>query len=179
MRRAALRVACVVAGTGVAVAMAASGSAGPTAGTPTSMTLTTSDDNGATLRPDPHGMWGYWGQFTSINPAAEGSYRATCTALGAVAASFVRRPAYTGQVRAAAAGDDRLTCDIVLLFGGDASPTGGSLVVQGVIDRPAGTALFAEDSDRVLAVTGGTGLPYEAKQGKAKPEDGQLVLSYK
>jgi hypothetical protein len=81
-------------------------------------------------------------------------------------------------VRTATAADGRLTCDVVLLFGGDASPTGGSLVVEGVIDRPAGTALFAHASERVLAVTGGSGLLYEAKQGKAKPEDHQLVLNY-
>jgi hypothetical protein len=54
---------------------------------------------------------------------------------------------------------------VVVLF--DAG--NGSLVMEGVVTRPAGSELFAALSARLLAVTGGTGTIYEGSQGKAQP----------
>ena len=182
MRRAVLMVACVVAGTAIAVAVTATGSAGPAPAGPVSMTLTTSHDDGVQLRPGPHGVWGFWGDFTSPDPVDEGGYRATCVALGPSGPPSPV-PTYAGTARAAATTpDDRLTCDVVLAFGGDNS-AGGTLVVQGLIKKPAGSALFAgppPTSVRLLAITGGAGMNYEAKQGKAKPSgENHLVLNFK
>jgi hypothetical protein len=176
MRRAALLIACVLAGTAVAVAMAAGGSQGSAPGTADPMTLTTSNEDGAQLRPGPHGMWGYWGQFATGNPTDEGVYRATCVALGPTVSPLVRRPTYAGNARAATTPDERLTCDVVLIFGGDSSPFGGTLVVQGLVNKPAANKLFTAASPRLLAITGGAGLRYEAKQGKALPIGQNHVL---
>jgi hypothetical protein len=132
------------------------------------MTLTATGEARMELRSDPNGAWGYRGQFTGGEANQTGSYRAVCDALEPSGALHRRRPTYAGQVRAATDTANRLTCTVLLLFGSDDPLVGGSLVIQGIIYRPPGTELFAVSSARVLAVTGGTGLNYEAKQGAAE-----------
>jgi hypothetical protein len=175
MHRVALRVACVVAGACAAVAVATSGSAvtPPTNGG-TTITLTSTQEGRAQLRPDPHGMWDYYGQLTHTDPNRRGSYRALCAALEP-APPPPPHPAFTGQVRASAANGDRLTCTVVVLFG---TPTinAGSLVMQGVLNKPAGSELFAADSGRLLAVTGGTGVLNEGGVGKAQAIGSHKIL---
>jgi len=169
MRRAALTVACVVVGTGVAVVLAASGSAvAPPLDGGTPMQLTSTDEGRVELRADPHGMWDYYGQITSPEPNQSGSYRALCAALEPSTTPPARKPAFTGQARASDAAGDRLMCTVVVLFGGETATTGGSLVIEGVVTRPAGSELFAAPSGRQLAVTGGTGGIYQGSQGKAQ-----------
>jgi hypothetical protein len=137
------------------------------------MQLTSTQEGRVQLRPDPHGMWDYYGQITSTNSNQTGSYRALCAALEPSTTPPGPHPAFTGQTRASTAGGDRLTCTVVVLFG--AASTGGSLVIDGVVTRPSGSDLFAAASDRVLAVTGGTGVLYEGSQGKALPSGGHHI----
>lgn len=176
MRRAALRVACVVVGTAVAVAMAASGSAvqPPTnGGTP--LVLTASQEVRTGVLTGPPGMYGYYGKITGANHSQQGSYRALCAALEAPTTTPGPHPAFTGQTRASEVIGERLTCTIVVLFEDD----NASLVMEGVVTRPTGTQLFAASSARVLAVTGGTGTVYQGSLGVAQPTGShQITISY-
>lgn len=174
MRRVALAIAFALAGVGVAVAMAASGSAGA----PTSpLTVMASEDNKPPVVLGSGPMWGYWGKLTGGDT---GSYRATCVLLGAPTAN-VRVPTYAGSVRAAqATGENRLSCSIVLSFGGD-DTNPGSLIAEGLVVRPnANKGLFDVKYGRPLAITGGSGPYYNTKQGSASLEGGgKIVISYK
>jgi hypothetical protein len=69
-----------------------------------------------------------------------------------------------------------MTCNIVLSFG---SQDGGSLVVEGLVNTPSGRELFAAASDRLLAIVGGTGQTYDAKQGRVRVSARTLVISYR
>jgi hypothetical protein len=116
-------------------------------------------------------VWGYWGQITGDET---GNYRATCVLLGETTSPVI--PAFAGRVRAATTPEDRVTCDIVLSFGGDAVPQ-GSLIAQGLVKKPNGMdGLFAAPSARLLAITGGTGLKYRAKQGQAAIGAGRTIV---
>jgi hypothetical protein len=87
-----------------------------------------------------------------------GSYRATCVWLA---------NHHWGSHDAV---DNRMTCQLLLSFkalstGGPGIRNGGSIVAQGLINRPSGTTgLFQRPSPRRLAITGGTG-PYESSRG--------------
>jgi hypothetical protein len=165
MRRAALMVACVVAATGVGVAIAAGGSPvrpppGPDA---KGLVLTTTQEGKVVLATTPRVMWDFYGKVASSNNES-GSYRALCTALEPPPTPGPK-PAFTGQVRASTVIADRLTCTIVVLFEND----NASLVMQGVVTKPAGSELFAAPSDRLLALTGGTGaMTYQGAIGVAQ-----------
>jgi hypothetical protein len=167
MRRVVLGVACFVAGTGVAVVLAASGSAvkpPPPPNGATSLVLTATQEDRDVLLTSPRGMWDYYGKITSSNNES-GSYRALCTALEAPP-SPDRQAAFTGQARASTVIGERLTCTIVVLFEND----NASLVIEGVVTKPAGSELFADASSRALAVTGGTGgTTYQGSLGVAQP----------
>jgi hypothetical protein len=173
MRRAALRVACVVVGTAVAVAMAASGSAvkpPPAPNGPTPLVLTATNEGRVVLLTSPRGMWDFYGHVTSSNNE-EGSYRALCAALEAPPPPGPH-PAFTGQARASTDIGDRLTCTIVVLFEND----NASLVMEGIVTKPTGSELFAALSDRVLALTGGTGATtYQGSIGVAQPTGNHQV----
>jgi hypothetical protein len=177
MRRAALIVACVLAGTGVAVVIAASGSAvRPTPNSVSAVTLTTTQEGGIALVTSPRGMWDYYGHVeSSHNGDGSGSYRALCSALEAPPPSGPQ-PAFTGQARTSTVIADRLTCTIVVLFEND----NASLVMEGVVTKPTGSELFAASSNRVLAVTGGTGsLTYQGSIGVAQPTGNhQITIAY-
>jgi hypothetical protein len=177
MRRAALIVACVLAGTGIAVVIAAGGSAGtPTPNGISAVTLTATDEDRIALVNTPRGMWDYYGHVDSSNNAdGGGSYRALCSALEAPPQPGPH-PAFTGQARASLVIADRLTCTIVVLFEKD----NASLVIEGIVTKPTGTELFAVSSDRALAVTGGTGgLTYQGSIGVAQPTgDHKIAIAY-
>jgi hypothetical protein len=168
MRRVALGLACVVAGVCVAVAVTTSGSAvtqPPSGGT--TLMLTSTQEGATQLHANPRGMWDYYGQLTNTNVKLRGSYRALCAALEPTPPP-APHPAFTGQVRASTTDSDRLTCTVVVLFGDPATTDGGSMVIEGVLNKPAGSELFAASSARLLAVTGGTGSDYDGSVGKAK-----------
>jgi hypothetical protein len=179
MRRTALRVvsavAAVAVGVSVAVVIAASGLVHASSDFP--VTLTASDEPPVVLRPEPNGIWGYRGNLTG---GVTGNYRATCVSLGESTSSLVHNPTYAGHAHSAAPDEVKITCTIVLAFGGDESPDGGSLVLVGAVKRPSATAgLFAAKSIRQVAITGGTGGPhskYEGKQGKALLKGGGTII---
>jgi hypothetical protein len=179
MRRSALRVASVVAGTSVAVVLAASGSAvkpPPVPPGPTPLTLTATLEDRVVLLTSPRGMWDYYGHVESSNNAdGGGSYRALCRALEAPPPPGPH-PAFTGQARTSTVIADRLTCTIVVLFEND----NASLVMEGIVTKPTGSELFAASSDRALAVTGGTGsLTYQGSIGVAKPDGNhRITIAY-
>jgi hypothetical protein len=99
--------------------------------------------------------WGFWG---TVEGDRSGSYRATCVWLA------------NDHWGPGDAVDNRMTCTLVLSFraqqpAGPGIRNGGSLVAQGLINRPPGTSpLFLQASQRRLAITGGTG-PFESGRG--------------
>jgi hypothetical protein len=177
MRRVALGVVVALAGVGVAVTMAASG---PAVGVPPSspLTLTASDDDKPPVALGSGPIWGYWGRLTGGDT---GSYRATCVLLGAPTSSANgHMPTYAGRVRAADGTDEnRLSCHIVLSFGGEDS-SARTLIAEGLVMKPnANQGLFDVKYDRPLAITGGSGTYYIRRQGSASlPGDGRIVITY-
>ncbi|MEN3281869.1 MAG: hypothetical protein V7607_3009 [Solirubrobacteraceae bacterium] len=180
MRRIALGVVVVLAGVGVAVGMAASG---PAVGLPASpLTLTASGaDHPPVVPPVVLGsgpIWGYWGKITGGDT---GSYRATCVLLGAPTSSAnARLPTYAGRVRAAdGTAENRLSCHIVLSFGGEDTQA-GTLIAEGLVLKPnANQGLFDLQYVRRLAITGGSGTYYSRKQGSASLDGhGKIVITY-
>jgi hypothetical protein len=179
MRRTAVRVAgavvAVAAGVSVALVLVASGPVHAQSGFP--VTLMATDGPPVVLRSEPNGIWGYWG---SITGGETGNYRATCVSLGEPSTPPPHNPTYAGNARAAAPDEVKITCTIVLTFGGDGSPNGGSLILVGAVRKPSGTAgLFAAESTRKVAITGGTGgdqSKYEGKQGIATLKGGGKII---
>ncbi len=175
MRRVALGVVGGLAGVSVAVAMAASG---PAAGVPMSpLTITASEDNKPPVALGSGPMWGYWGKITGDDT---GSYRATCVLLGApTSPATPPLPAFAGRARAADTADTRLSCNIVLSFGGE-DTNAGSLIAEGLVLRPnTNKGLFDRQYIRPLAITGGSGPSYNSKQGTAALKGGgRLVIAY-
>jgi hypothetical protein len=180
MRRVALGLVVVLAGVGVAVAMAASG---PAAAVPTSpLTLTVGGANhppfvsSLVLGSGP--MWGYWGKITGDD---SGSYRATCVLIGdPTPPASGQLPTYAGRVRAAdGTPENRLSCHIVLSFGGE-DTSAGTLIAEGLVLKPnANQGLFDLRYDRRLAITGGSGTNYLRRQGSVSLEgDGKIVITY-
>jgi hypothetical protein len=178
MRRVALGVVVVLAGVGVAVAMAASG---PAVGVPPAspLTLTASEDNSSPVVLGSGPIWGYWGTLTGGDT---GSYRATCVLLGAPTSSANgHMPTYAGRVRAAdGTAENRLSCHIVLAFGGDNDTLAGTLIAEGLVLKPnTNQGLFDPEYGRQLPITGGSGTYYIRKQGSASLEGGgKIVITY-
>jgi hypothetical protein len=173
------RIARVVAGTVVAVAIGAaapliSNAAGQR---PEGLELVTKHDNGIVMSPGEPGQpgrtWAYWGRVegpkdpdTDEPTPPSGSYRATCVWLG--------EPAWPNSSKR----DGRLLCNLVLTFGLKNETRGASLVAEGLIRKPRHNALFARASPRKLAITGGTGR-YDARQGYISLEtEGRLSITF-
>ena len=158
---------------GAALLALAAGAAGTaqSAEAVTAVNLTVQREHYAVIVGGPPGkpgrLWGYWGRFTGT--VESGSYRATCAWLAD--RSWGANPTKR---------DRRYLCSVVLSFRARAnppgSPLGGSLVAQGLIDRPhAPAGLFAKSSDRPLAITGGAGR-YAGRHGSATLGGGKIAI---
>jgi hypothetical protein len=76
--------------------------------------------------------------------------------------------------------DRRYLCTVILSFRKRPNPPGpdigGTLVAQGLINRPhPPVGLFAQASDRPLAITGGAGR-YAGRHGSATLQGGKLAI---
>jgi hypothetical protein len=174
MRRVALGVVVVLAGVGVAVAMAASK---PAIGVPASpLTLTAGKASPVVLGSGP--IWGYRGQITGDDT---GSYWAICVLLAAPTSSAnTHMPTYAGRVRAAdGTTENRLSCHIVLGFGGE-DTSARTLIAEGLVLKPnADKSLFDLQYDRPLPITGGSGTYYLRRQGSVTLKgQGEIVITY-
>jgi len=156
MRRIALGAAAAALLVVAAVAFGAGGSAGPT-GQQTIWTWTTTQ--GRTVeREHKQDLLGYWGGLTPApqSPAPPAYYRARCVGL-------------------TDATDRPMVCDVVVFI---TNAAGGSLVLQGVVDRRAPTeGLFASASAPKLALTGTTVSAFVRRSGYADIMQGRLQIT--
>jgi hypothetical protein len=166
MRRDALRVASVA----LLVLVAAAAERAQPAGAQTPVNLTVQTEHYAVMVPGPPGkagrLWGYWGRFTGTE---SGSYRGTC--------AWLADPSWGLDPTKR---DWRYLCTVVLSFRARAQPPGppigGSLIAQGLINRPhAPDGLFAQSSDRPVAITGGAGR-YKGRYGWATLNGGTINI---
>jgi hypothetical protein len=144
MRRSALRVACAVSFVTAVVAIVAGSSAVPATKTPASITSTPIEVTPVSEHRFPASMtsWAigqrvyYWGELSSKTVNYNGTYRAECVWLGE---EIIDQHTET-----------RLDCTIWLRL------LKGTLVAEGQVTRPAGSALLGGSSTPTLAITGGT-----------------------
>ena len=154
MRRAALGAAVAALLVVAAVAFGAKGSMGPTT-EQTIWTWTTAQGR-AFEHEGKQNLLGYWGDLTPEKPSTPPAYyRAKCVGL-------------TDST------SGRMVCDVIVFI----TSTGGSLVLEGIVDKRAQTeGLFASASPPKLALTGTTVPAFIGRPGYADIAKGRLVIT--